>query len=232
MSLINDALKKTQRMRSDPADSGSTVVGGGYAGPRGRSSSGPSVGLMIGGGVLLVAVAIGGTILLLKSKSSSSTTANVASAPVVAPVNVVTPAPIASAPLASAPVTSGPASGPAPLIVLPKIESTPTAMPAAAPVAVAAAPAPELTAAPTPAPVAATTANPNAKAKVDVATFIDAIHVTGVRFSEGSSKVLMNDHVYKVNDVVERVLNIKLIEVGTDSLTFIDENGAVYKKSF
>lgn len=231
MSLINDALKKTQRMRAGPEENTPTM--GGYAGPRGRSNSGPSLSLLVIGGLILVLGAIGGTVLLLKSKSSSPVVAAAVSVPVVAaPVTALTSAP-APAPVVAATVAvpTVDLSAPPPVIVAPvltvaKLDPTP------APAAASPAPATDTAATPASSPSAATAANPAAKAKVDVSTFIDAIHVTGVRFSEGSSKVLMNDHVYKLNDIVERVLNIRLIEINNDSLTFVDENGAVYKKNF
>jgi hypothetical protein len=65
-----------------------------------------------------------------------------------------------------------------------------------------------------------------------IQTFVDSIKVGGIRSSGAESKVLMNDHVYRVNDIVDRSLNLRLTEVRSDSLTFVDENGATYTKSF
>jgi hypothetical protein len=42
----------------------------------------------------------------------------------------------------------------------------------------------------------------------------------------------MNDKVFRVNDIVERLLNVRLTAVETDSLTFVDDNGVVYTKNF
>jgi hypothetical protein len=42
----------------------------------------------------------------------------------------------------------------------------------------------------------------------------------------------MNDRVYRVNDTVERTLGVKLTKVEADQLTFADDNGLVYVKSF
>ena len=42
----------------------------------------------------------------------------------------------------------------------------------------------------------------------------------------------MNDRVYRVNDIVERVSGLRLSAVGTNTLTFTDASGAVYVKNF
>ncbi len=60
--------------------------------------------------------------------------------------------------------------------------------------------------------------------------FVDGLKVAGIRFSGTDSKVLMNDKVYRVNDIVDRSLNLRLIEVQSDSLTFVDENNVTYTK--
>ena len=62
--------------------------------------------------------------------------------------------------------------------------------------------------------------------------YVEAIHVTGIRSSGNESKVLMNDRVYRVNDIVDRTLGIRLTKVSPDSLTFTDANGVTYVKYF
>ena len=42
----------------------------------------------------------------------------------------------------------------------------------------------------------------------------------------------MNERVYRVNDIVERTLGVRLIKVAVDSLTFADPNGISYVKNF
>jgi hypothetical protein len=42
----------------------------------------------------------------------------------------------------------------------------------------------------------------------------------------------MNDRVYRVNDIVERSLGVRLIKVEADNLTFSDANGFTYVKYF
>ena len=65
-----------------------------------------------------------------------------------------------------------------------------------------------------------------------VQSFVDAIKVAGIRSSGTDSKVLMNDKVFRVNDIVDRSLNLRLIEVQADNLTFVDENSVTYVKNF
>ena len=56
--------------------------------------------------------------------------------------------------------------------------------------------------------------------------------MTGIRTSETGSKVLMNDKVYRLNDLVDRKLGLRLVKIEADSLTFADATGATYVKSF
>jgi hypothetical protein len=65
-----------------------------------------------------------------------------------------------------------------------------------------------------------------------VAAFVDSVRVTGIRSSGSESRVLMNDRVYRVNDVVDRALGVRLTTVAADSLTFEDPNGVSYVKNF
>ena len=63
-----------------------------------------------------------------------------------------------------------------------------------------------------------------------VAAYVDSIRVTAIRAND--NKVIMNDRVYRVNDIVERTMNIKLVKVEPNSLTFADPNGMTYVKYF
>ena len=42
----------------------------------------------------------------------------------------------------------------------------------------------------------------------------------------------MNDRVYRVNEIVERTLGVRLTKVAVESLTFTDANGVDYVKFF
>ena len=61
---------------------------------------------------------------------------------------------------------------------------------------------------------------------------MDAVRVTAIRASANDSKVFMNDKVYRVNDIVERTLGIRLVKVASDCVTFADPNGVTYVKYF
>lgn len=79
-----------------------------------------------------------------------------------------------------------------------------------------------------PVPALGATAAPDPR----IIAFVDQIRVTGIRSSGDDSKVLMNDRVYRVNDIVERILNIRLTKIAPEGLTFEDANGVTYTKNF
>ena len=54
----------------------------------------------------------------------------------------------------------------------------------------------------------------------------------GIRSSGGDSRVLMNDRVFRVNDIVDRNLGLRLTKVDPAMLVFTDSNGAIYTKNF
>jgi hypothetical protein len=62
--------------------------------------------------------------------------------------------------------------------------------------------------------------------------YIDAMRITGVRPAGTDSRVLMNERVYRLNDIVERSLSLRLTKVEADHLTFTDASGANYVKYF
>ena len=97
----------------------------------------------------------------------------------------------------------------------------------------AAAPQPSPVAA-SPAPVVAEPAPTLAPDAPDerVTAFVESVRVTGIRSSGSESRVLMNERVYRVNDIVERTLNVRLIKAAADSLTFRDARGVTYEKRF
>ncbi len=227
MSLISDALKKAQRQRTGP-DTVPPIPGVSRAARPEPSSQ--SMGLMIAGAVGLVVVAVGLTIFILRPKAA----APAPSAPSLAIAkSVAAPAADSAAIPVATPVIAAPAS-----IVIRPPESVPLVV--TAPVSpVAAAPVinkePVSAAAGTPPPSGhpvITKRTKTADADPRIIAFVDAIRVTGIRSSGADSKVLMNDKVFRVNDIVERLLNVRLTAVETDSLTFVDENGVVYTKNF
>jgi hypothetical protein len=62
--------------------------------------------------------------------------------------------------------------------------------------------------------------------------YIDNLRIAGIRASATDSKVLMSDHVYRVGDIVEHDLGLKLTGITANSLTFEDERGGRYTRNF
>ena len=69
---------------------------------------------------------------------------------------------------------------------------------------------------------------PNPKA----AAFVDTLKVSGIRASASDPKVLMNDRVFRLNDLIDRTTGLRLLEINPGHLVFMDEAGATYTKNF
>lgn len=257
MSLINEALKKAQKQRTGESPSLSSMpsIGGERASQIARRGGQPGfndllIRVGLGAGVLVILL-VGG-ILLFRGKggetapaapvnvAASAPTTPAASAPAVA---VPVPAPVAVV-AAPAPTTPPPAASTANTFVVPNVTaSAPGTPPATAPVLTelpkpepappvvvqAATPVVEL---PKPEPV-----KPAVPGKLEprAINYIEGIRVAGIRASgiDGrDSKVLMNDRVYRMGDMVEHELGLKLVGITSASLTFEDERGAKYTRSF
>ena len=159
------------------------------------------------------------------------------------------PPPVAQTPVAEKPApasstvaTASPAVNPTlptrqPAVTAPVAATAPTTAPVSVAPAVtppAASPTvfpPPLASAPTnsaPAPTPATPPRHDER----ISAFIDAIRVAGIRSSGTESRVLMNDRVYRVNEIVDRNFGLRLTKVEPNTLTFTDANGVVYVKTF
>lgn len=227
MSLINDALKRAQRDRTGHSPAPLPhAPGESSLRPAGRS--GPpwlliGLGATVGGLFALVAV------LLLRPAAP-------ASGPATAAAPVATTA-------ATAPATPSPAPDAAPPAVALSLPLTPAetsapaqpaaAQPTAGPVVTTA--APNLVAlTPAPVPPVTTSAAPSGPARPTprLIQAVEALRVTGIRAAGADSKVLMNDRVYRVGDIVDHELQIRLTAATAQSLTFVDETGASYTRNF
>ncbi len=62
--------------------------------------------------------------------------------------------------------------------------------------------------------------------------FIEALKVAGIRASATDPKVLMNDRVYRPGSVVNAEMGLKLAEITANSLTFEDDHGGRYMRTF
>lgn len=239
MSLINEALKKAQRQRmegSTPPVPAAPVDSPADAGPRVTKRSKPTdfrsqLLLLAGGGLALVcALAVAGFFLLRSNapEAPAHPPAGVPAASAVAAPATKQPEPVvlpsatpATPPSSSTAVANNPAS---PAATPPVASSSPAAAPpvvnasppVAAPRTVQEPPKPAEKPRPTPRMIA----------------IVEALKVAGIRASGAESKVLMNDRVYRLNDTIEHELNIRLVGVTTNSLTFEDERGATYTRNF
>jgi hypothetical protein len=258
MSLINEALKKAQRARNEgqPTDA-PPIPGGGPVARREQPRSAKTIVLIGGGALALVIVSVVVTVYLLNRPSAPATSAvtvastregaaNPSSSPAPKSGAPVTPAPVIAPTTSKSPDAITPSPAPAdksrPIATAPtKASPTPTSTPAPdAPKAPAISTSPTSTAAVSPAAPAAVSSAPASSpapapaAKPDerVAAFVESLRVTGIRSSGNDSRVLMNEKVYRVNELVDRTLGVRLVKVGTDSLTFADANGATYVKYF
>jgi len=254
MSLINDALKKAAHQRAqEQADLAAPMPGGGA---RPRQASPPRTQNMVlvgGGAIALVVVSAVLTGIFVSGRSEpkaavplSQPAAPRAQAAPEAPTVAVRvpqisvanpPAARTPAPAAETPRVQAPAPTLAPVVIAPPAttpkpsEQVAIHVPESAPPAAAAA---TQAAAPTPAPVAAPTAAPVPTQSLGdrVQAFIDRIQISGVRYAGAESKAIIDGHIYRVNDMLDKILGIRLSKVDPDHLTFVDSAGATYTKSF
>lgn len=241
MSLINEALKKAQRQRhEEQAELGAPMPGGGpRVVRRQKSLSTQTLVLLAGSGIALFVVCVVGAVLWINRptpvKPAPGKPAPAATPVVAAPVNpppvIITPAPVAAkpaapgslAPLAATPPQSATGPAPAPAPVLPSMASARSA--------------PEIDLAGSantePPPRVISVPNlPAAKFEERIQTIVDGWRVAGIRSSGNESKVLLNERVYKLNDIVDRTNGLRLTKVAADQLTFTTADGIVYVKSF
>jgi hypothetical protein len=232
MSLINEALKKAQHMRSESQGSlqADVIAPGGSSQARRRGTIlSPKVLLLAAGGViLLVSGSVAATILLTRRPSLPQPSGSQPVSPrITTPEPVVRTAPVAT--VGEAAVAIRPASeAKTATIVLPPSFASPPPNPAPP----AFRPAPEVVpslSVPQPAPAPMPEAKPSTP---DIAAIMATYRVTGIRASGNDSKVLMNDRVYRVGDVVDRTLGLKLVEVANDHLVFVDPQGTRHVRNF
>jgi hypothetical protein len=218
-----------------------------------RSMPGQFFMLLAFGAGALIAVSVLATVYLLRRPATpvvvqtpAVLSQTVAAAPVVAqtPATSSAPVPVVKAPalalpLSIPPVTPAEVFAPAPAPVVTKLPAPPpTAVtaPVTAP-AVAAVPSPAPTLSVTPAaslfsppPAAPATIDPS-KPDPKILAYLDALQIAGIRVSDTGSKVLMNDRVFRENEIVDHLLGLRLKKVESDNLTFVDERGVIYTKN-
>jgi type IV secretory pathway VirB10-like protein len=246
MSLINDALKKAARQRAEEqADVVAPMPGGGRRVSRQGAPMRTQTMVLIGAAALaLVVVSAVVTGVLMTGNPEAKPQSPPAQAPaapnvvVQAPaVAVVLPQQSVPAPVAAkvAPAVSTPPAAtvhvepalPSPTPPPPAVVQTP-AIPAQIP-----APAAQVQAPPAQAPAASAPVAAAVQSHADmVQGVVDAYHISGVRLAGAGSKALIDGHVYKLNDVVDKTLGLKLAKVDEDHLTFVDRDGNTFTKTF
>jgi hypothetical protein len=220
MSLINDALKKAARQRAE--EQGEVIPpmpGGGRrrVSRQGEPMKTQTLVLIIAAAVALVVVSVVVTGVLMNSKPEAKPA--LAAKP---PAETPAPQPAAKV-VIQAPIIAVAVPTPTPAVA---------AMPTPAPSPAAAAPVVEAAPAPTAAPVAtATAATPQSHIDA-VQAVVDGFHISGVRTAGAGSKALVDGHVYKLNDVIDKTVGLKLVKVDEDHLTFVDRDGNSYVRNF
>ena len=224
MSLINDALKKAARQRAEEQADIAPLAQTGRRKriPRhGAPMSAQTLVLLAAGAVTLIVASVVITGILITGRLEPRAAA------------VATPLPATPAPKPP-PVVVVQVPRPADLPVAPVRQPAPQP-PTAAPVAQAAPPA-AAAAEPAPRPAAAeapkTPATPPPSRGDQVQSFVDGLRVTGVRAAGSDSKALVDGHIYRVNDFLDRALGVRLVQVDPDHLTLVDSQGVTYIKSF
>jgi hypothetical protein len=223
MSLINDALKKAARQRAEEqADVVAPMPGGARRVPRQGAPMKTQTMILVGAAALaLIVVSVVVTGIMMTSKPEAGPAA--ATAQAAPPAQSPAPKIVVQAPAitVAAPQRSAPAPTPTPV---PVVEALPTPTPSPLPVVQAPAPAAAS------APAAAGAASQSHTDMVQAV--IDAYHISGVRLSGAGSKALVDGRVYKLNDIVDKALGLKLVKVDEDHLTFVDRDGATFVRNF
>lgn len=239
MSLINDALKKAQKQRTGEAPALHSM---------------PSVGGESPQRIARRAKPTGFNTLILRAGIASAVTLVLALGAYFAfgrktevQPSALSPQPAAAAPSpATPPPAAQPAATPPPVTFTLKTEpakpkpETGNLKPEAQSVANAEAPKPVPTTASAQQPATnnqqpvqvLVPPKPVAKLEPRAIEFIEALKVAGIRASATDPKVLMNDRVYRPGSVVNAEMGLKLAEITANSLTFEDDHGGRYTRTF
>ena len=257
MSLINEALKKAQRQRTDtpvaqpaPAPVGTNEAPVARIAKRRPPMPARTLVILLGGSVSLLLM--GGVFIFIffLHGLDSATEPQPIAVVVRPPPPVISPPPSApnAEPLNTQPST--PNSPPAPAVQLPLIvvpappvqplpapssqHSTLNTQPAVAPIlppqVVSIPPAPAPSTQPSTLNPQPTAATPTANSRVY--EFLEKLRVSGIRASDTDPKVIMNDRVYRLNDIVDRLTQLRLTRIEASTLTFVDASGFEYRKNF
>lgn len=73
---------------------------------------------------------------------------------------------------------------------------------------------------------------PPVKITLRIQGMVNKFRISGIRVSDTDSKVILNDHLFQVGEVVEPSLGLKLSKIEPHLLTFTDADGNKYLKRF
>jgi hypothetical protein len=213
-----------------------------------KRTSTQTIVLVAAGAVALIVVSVVATGILVTGKPAAATVAPAKPTPEPsqAPSSALVQLPAVA--LVTVPKAISSVATPAPTV---EYQPAPTAVPTPVPTAVPTfVPTPVPTAVPTsppaavyaevpaislhpPTPAPPVAATPSAQAHNDlVQGLVDGLKVSGVRAAGAESKALIDGHVYRINDVLDRATGLKLVGVDPDHVTFVDAEGVSYVKSF
>jgi hypothetical protein len=219
MSLINDALKKAARQRAEEqGDVIPPMPGGGGRRVSRHGAPMRTQTLVLIGAAAVALIVVSAVITGILMTSNPEAKAAVAVKP---PAESPVPAPKVAAKAAVVTVSVPQQSVPTPTAAVVVVE-TPTPTPSPVVVVKAAEPAPVSK------PVTVAT-KPSTEA---IQAVVDAFHISGVRTAGAGSKALVDGHVYKLNDVVEKTYGLRLSQVEEDHLTFVDSDGNTFVRTF
>ena len=70
------------------------------------------------------------------------------------------------------------------------------------------------------------------KATYRVQGMVDKFRISGIRLSDTESKVILNEHLFRVGDLIEPSLGLRLTKIELHLLTFTDAENNTYLKRF
>ncbi|HEY1792934.1 MAG TPA: hypothetical protein VGG34_08440 [Opitutaceae bacterium] len=218
MSLINDALKKAARQRAEEdAHVAAPMPGGRRRVARQGEPMRTQTVIMVGvSAVILVVGSAIATGYFLTSRPDHGR-ALLPRAPAAAPAPAATPAPLPPK-IVIQPAPAAAKPEPAPVAAAPQIQVPPPVVVTMPDTSLGA-----------PAAKPAVVAPPTGDA---IQAIIDAYHVSGVRAAGADSKALIDGHVYRINDIIDHAIGLKLVKVDEVQLTFQDRSGATFTRSF
>ena len=254
MSLINDALKKAERMRREQAGQTESTAAP-EAGPSRKqkvSQTGRLIAIVAGAAVLVCASVFitlrivnkpVAAIAVPQSKHVLDTAGTAPSVVSAKPAPSQPPVLIEAKPAPKVAPAVKVAKAQAPLIVMPGSIVPPTQPPPAtiasnapanaAPI-IASTPGsgPQISLDAVTDPTAVPPASQNAKGSPQVQAFVNNLRILGIRADGKESRVLINDRVYRVDDIIDRSTGLRLVEVRNDRLVFVDPFGVRYIRNF